>query len=221
MGWRAIRIGLDRPAMLRQQLRALIRAAQGRTLHVKFPMVAEVAELERARALVDMELAQAAREGRELPESVKIGVMLEVPALLWQLPALCERIDFLSVGTNDLLQFLFACDRGNPRLADRYDPLSAPMLALFREIIAYSRAAGTSLSMCGDLAGNPLEAMVLVALGFRTLSMAATAIGPVKTMIRTLDAGAVAAYLDEIGSRPDHSLRPKLEAYARDHDIAL
>ena len=166
MGWRAIRIGLDRPAMLRQQLRALIRAARGRTLHVKFPMVAEVAELERARALVDMELARAACEGRELPESVKIGVMLEVPSLLWQLPALCERIDFLSVGTNDLLQFLFACDRGNPRLADRYDPLSAPMLALFREIVACSRAAGTSLSMCGDMAGNPLEAMVLIALGF-------------------------------------------------------
>jgi len=221
MGWRAIRIGLDRPAMLRQQLRALIRAAGGRTLHVKFPMVAEVAELERARALVDIELARAAREGRELPDSVKIGVMLEVPALLWQLPALCERIDFLSVGTNDLLQFLFACDRGNPRLADRYDPLSAPLLALFREIISRSHAAATSLSMCGDMAGNPLDAMVLIALGFRTLSMAATAIGPVKTMIRSLDVGAAADYLDEIGCRPDHSLRPKLEAYARDHDIAL
>jgi phosphotransferase system, enzyme I, PtsP len=221
MGWRALRIGLDRPAMLRRQLRALIRAAGGRTLFIKFPMVAEVAELERARALVDMELARARCEGRALPKSVKIGVMLEVPALLWQLPALCARIDFLSVGTNDLLQFLFACDRGNPRLADRYDPLSAPMLALFREIIARTREAGVSLSMCGDMAGNPIEAMVLIALGFRALSMAATAIGPVKTMIRSLDAGAVAGYLDEIGSRPDHSLRPKLEAYARDHDIAL
>jgi phosphotransferase system enzyme I (PtsP) len=168
-----------------------------------------------------MELAQAARERRKLPEAVKIGVMLEVPALLWQLPALCERIDFLSVGTNDLLQFLFACDRGNPRLADRYDPLSAPMLALFREIVARSRAAGTALSMCGDMAGSPLEAMVLIALGFRTLSMAATAIGPVKTMIRTLDARAVADYLNEVGRRPDHSLRPKLEAYARDHEIVL
>jgi phosphotransferase system enzyme I (PtsP) len=221
MGWRAIRIGLDRPAMLRQQLRALIRAARARTLFVKFPMIAEIAELERARALVDMELARAAREGRILPESVKIGVMLEVPGLLWQLPALCERIDFLSIGTNDLLQFLFACDRGNPQLADRYDPLSAPMLALFREIIARTRGAGVSLSMCGDMAGNPIEAMTLIALGFRTLSMAATAIGPVKMMIRSLDAGAVADYLDEIGSRPDHSLRPKLEAYARDHAIAL
>ena len=221
MGWRAIRIGLDRPAMLRQQLRALIRAARARTLFVKFPMVAEVAELERARALVDMELALAAKEGGVLPESIKIGVMLEVPSLLWQLPMLCERIDFLSIGTNDLLQFLFACDRGNPRLAERYDPLSAPMLALFREVIARTRTAGVSLSMCGDMAGNPIEAMALIALGFRTLSMAASSIGPVKTMIRSLDAGAVADYLDEIGSRPDHSLRPKLEAYARDHDIAL
>jgi phosphotransferase system enzyme I (PtsP) len=221
MGWRAIRIGLDRPAMLRQQLRALIRAAAGRTLFVKFPMVAEVAELERARAFLDMELARAECEGRVLPEAVKIGVMLEVPALLWQLPALCVRIDFLSVGTNDLLQFLFACDRGNPRLAERYDPLSAPMLALLREIFDQTRRAGVALSMCGDMAGNPIEAMALIALGFRTLSMAATAIGPVKTMIRSLDAGAVADYLDEIGGRPDHSLRPKLEAYARDHDIAL
>ena len=221
MGWRAIRIGLDRPAMLRQQLRALIRAARARTLFVKFPMIAEIAELERARALVDMELARATREGRILPKSVKIGVMLEVPGLLWQLPSLCERIDFLSIGTNDLLQFLFACDRGNPQLADRYDPLSAPMLALFREVIARTRAAGVSLSMCGDMAGNPIEAMALIALGFRTLSMAATAIGPVKMMIRSLDAGAVADYLGEIGSRPDHSLRPKLEAYARDHAIAL
>jgi phosphotransferase system, enzyme I, PtsP len=221
MGWRALRIGLDRPAMLRQQLRALIRAAEGRTLFVKFPMVAEVAELERARALISIELARAAGGRRLVPKSVKVGVMLEVPALLWQLPALCQRIDFLSVGTNDLLQFVFACDRGNPRLADRYDPLSAPMLSLFREIIARTREAGVSLSMCGDMAGNPIEAMVLIALGFRTLSMAATAIGPVKTMIRSLDASAVAGYLDEIGSRPDHSLRPKLEAYARDHDIVV
>ena len=221
MGWRAIRIGLDRPAMLRLQLRALIRAAEARTLFVKFPMVAEVAELEQARALVNAELGRATDERRALPESIKIGVMLEVPALLWQLPALCERIDFLSIGTNDLLQFLFACDRGNPRLAERYDPLSAPMLRLFRDVIESTQTAGVPLSMCGDMAGNPLEAMALIALGFRTLSMAATSIGPVKTMIRSLNAKAVADYLDEIGGRPDHSLRPKLEAYARDHDIAL
>jgi phosphotransferase system, enzyme I, PtsP len=221
MGWRAIRIGLDRPAMLREQLRALVRAAEGRDLLVKFPMIAEIPELERARTLLDMELAYAAGEGRAPPASVKIGVMLEVPALLWQLPALCRRIDFLSIGTNDLLQFLFACDRGNPRLADRYDPLSPPMLAMLREVVGQTCASAVPLSMCGEMAGNPIEAMVLIALGFRTLSMAGTAIGPVKMMIRSLDAAAVADYIGEIGARPDHSLRPKLEAYARDHAIVL
>ena len=221
MGWRAIRIGLDRPAMLRQQLRALIRAAEARPLFVKFPMIAEIAELERARVILDMELARAADEGRALPGVIKTGVMLEVPALVWQLPALCERVDFLSIGTNDLVQFLFACDRGNPRLADRYDPLSMPMLALLREVIARTRDARVPLSMCGEMAGNPIEAMALIALGFRTLSMAAPAIGPVKTMIRSLDAAAAAAYLDEIAGRPDHSLRPRLDSYARDHNIAL
>src|SRR5437870_9345444 len=147
--------------------------------------------------------------------------MLEVPALLWQLPALCERVDFLSIGTNDLVQFLFACDRGNPRLSDRYDVLSEPMLALFREVIAQARAAAVPLSMCGEMAGNPIEAMVLIALGFRTLSLAPTAVGPVKTMIRSLDAGALGLYLDEIGDRPEHSLRRWLEAYARDHAIIV
>jgi phosphotransferase system enzyme I (PtsP) len=221
MGWRAIRIGLDRPAMLRQQLRALIRAAAGRDLLVKFPMIAEVAELEEARRLLDRELARAAGEGRQPPRSVKVGVMLEVPSLLWQLPALLRRIDFLSVGTNDLAQFLFACDRGNPRVADRYDLLSAPMLALFRHVVDRCREAGTPLSMCGEMAGDPLEAMVLIGLGFRTFSMAATAIGPVKTMIRSLDAAALADYLDELSDRPDHSLRRWVEAYARDRAVAL
>ncbi len=221
MGWRAIRIGLDRPAMLRQQLRALVRASAGQELRVKFPMIAEVSELDRARALLETELAHAAAERRTPPRAVKVGVMLEVPSLLWQLPALFERIDFLSVGTNDLAQFLYACDRGNPRLADRYDLLSAPMLALFRHLVEACGAAGMPLSICGEMAGNPIEAMVLIALGFRTLSVATTAIGPVKEMVRSLDSGAVARYLDEIADRPDHTLRPRLEAFARDHRVAV
>jgi phosphotransferase system enzyme I (PtsP) len=221
MGWRAIRIGLDRPAMLRQQLRALLRAAGGRDLYVKFPMIAEIAELEEARALLDKEIARQEAEGREAPRSISIGVMLEVPSLLWQLPALLERVDFLSIGTNDLAQFLYACDRGNPRLADRYDLLSAPMLALFRQVIAACRAANKPLSMCGEMAGSPIEAMVLIALGFRTLSLTATAVGPVKAMTQSLDAGLFGSYLDEIGHRPDHSLRRWIEAYARDHAVAV
>jgi phosphotransferase system, enzyme I, PtsP len=221
MGWRAIRIGLDRPAMLRQQLRALIRAAEGRTLFVTFPMIAELSELERARALLELELERARSEARSLPQSLQIGVVLEVPSLLFQLEALLARIDFLSLGTNDLAQFLYAWDRGNPRLADRYELLSAPMLALLREVLARARAAGVPVSVCGEMAGNPLEAMALIALGFRTLSMAPSAIGPVKAMIRSIDVAALESYLDAIGRRPDHTLRSKLEAYARDHDIAL
>jgi len=221
MGWRAIRIGLDRPAMLRQQLRALLRAAAGRDLWVKFPMIAEVAELERARALLERERQRAIAEDYEEPRSIKIGVMLEVPSLLWQLPALLKRVDFLSIGTNDLAQFLFACDRGNPRLADRYDLLSAPMVALFRDVIAKCAEAGVPLSMCGEMAGNPIEAMMLIGLGFRTLSLTAAALGPVKTMIRSLDSGEVARYLDDIGDRPDHSLRRRLAAFARDHAVAV
>jgi phosphotransferase system, enzyme I, PtsP len=221
MGWRAVRVGLDRPAMLRHQLRALVRAASGRHLLVKFPMIAELAELDRARAILDLELADAAQGGKPPPVSVKIGVMIEVPALLWQLSALCGRVDFLSIGTNDLTQFIFACDRRNPRLTDRFDPLSAPMFAVFRAVIAATTTAGVPLSMCGEMAGNPIEAMALIALGFRTLSMAGTAIGPVKAMIRSLDVARTAAYVAEIGSRSDHSLRSKLEAYARDHTVTL
>src|SRR5262249_17974274 len=148
---RAIRIGLDRPAMLRQQLRALLRAAGGRDLWLKFPMIAEIAEFEAARRLFDKEMARAASEARVPPRSVRLGVMLEVPSLLWQLPPLLERVDFLSIGTNDLAQFLFACDRGNPRLAERYDVLSAPMIALLREVIARCNEAGKPLSMCGEM----------------------------------------------------------------------
>src|SRR2546423_6017309 len=148
MGWRAIRIGLDLPAMLRQQLRALIRAAAGLDLYVKFPMIAEVAELEEARRLLDKELARGAQQGREPPRAIKVGVMLEVPSLLWQLPALLKRVDFLSIGTNDLAQFLVACDRGKPRVANRYGLLSAPMLTLFRHGVAECRRANTPLRMC-------------------------------------------------------------------------
>jgi phosphotransferase system enzyme I (PtsP) len=221
LGWRAIRIGLDRPGMLRQQLRALLRAAGGNELHIKFPMIAEVAEFDAARRVLDLEISRASAEGRGLPRAIKLGVMLEVPSLLWQLPQLLKRVDFVSVGTNDLAQFLFACDRGNPRLAGRYDLVSAPLIALFRELVERCTEAGIPLSMCGEMASQPVDAMMLIALGFRALSMTASAIGPVKTMIRSLDAAAIAAYVEEIGDRPDHSLRRWLTAYARDHGIAI
>ncbi len=225
MGWRAIRIALDRPAILRQQLRALIAASAGRELQVMFPMVAEIAEFVAARRLLGMELARAAERGREQPTRVEVGVMLEVPALVFQLPQLAEMADFISVGSNDLLQFLFASDRGNPRLSQRYDSLAPPVVSLLRSVADACNAArggaGTRLSLCGEMAGNPVEAMALIGLGFRRLSMAAPSVGPVKETVRSLHLPKLADYLSSLSSAADHSLRQKLVAFARDHNVAL
>jgi phosphotransferase system enzyme I (PtsP) len=225
MGWRAIRIGLDHPALLRRQLRALASAASRQDLWVMFPMIAEVAEFETARGLLEMELKRLAARGHPPPATVRVGAMIEVPALVFQIRELVERADFVSVGSNDLVQFLFASDRGNPRLSQRYDTMAPPMLNLLRlltEVCALARGgAGIPLTLCGEMAGDPLEAMALIGLGFRSLSMAAPSVGPVKAMIRSLDAGALRTYLDEICRGTDHSLRSKLLTFARDHAVAL
>ncbi len=221
MGWRAIRVGLDRPSMLRQQLRALIHATRGAALSVMFPMVAEVAEFEAAKAILERELERERQRGGVLPETLRIGVMLEVPGLMWQLKPLLARIDFLSVGSNDLYQFLFAADRGNPRVADRYDMLSPGPLSLLKELVRACDETGVPLSLCGDMAGNPVEAMALIGLGFRTISMSPARLGAVRAMVRTLDAAALGAYLDTLLDSGDHSLRRRLAAYAQDHGIAI
>ncbi|HYE00488.1 MAG TPA: phosphoenolpyruvate--protein phosphotransferase [Alphaproteobacteria bacterium] len=222
LGWRAIRIGLDRPSMLRQQLRALLRAAAGGELRVMFPMVAEVAEFDRAKALLGMELERLWREGYPAPQRVMLGTMLEVPSLLLQLPQLLPRLDFISVGSNDLMQYLFATDRNNPMMAGRYDHLSPSMLFALRHVVAAAAAAGKPVSVCGEMAGRPVEAMALLGLGLRSLSMPPQAIGPVKAMVRSLDLGNLTDYLDRLlrdGSQ--HSLRGALLAYAQDHGVDL
>ncbi|SMF33716.1 phosphotransferase system, enzyme I, PtsP [Tistlia consotensis] len=221
MGWRAIRIGLDRPALLSQQLRALVRAAAGRHLRVMFPMVSEVSEFVRARALLDREVERQVAAGGEPPARLQAGVMLEVPALVWQLPALFKRVDFISVGSNDLFQFLFATDRGNPRLARRYDVLSPPSLAFLRSVAGQAGAAGVPLSLCGEMAGHPLEAMALVGCGFRILSMPAAEIGPVRTTIRSLELAPLERLLDRLMEQPARSVREQLRAYARDRGVAI
>jgi phosphotransferase system, enzyme I, PtsP len=221
MGWRAIRIALDRPMMLRQQVRALLLASAGRPLDVMFPMIADVAEFAAARALVDRELDRLAARGLARPAAVRVGTMLEVPSLVWQLPALLERADFVSVGSNDLMQFLFACDRGSTRLAGRYDVLSPAALCFLAGIADAAAARGVPLTLCGEMAGRPLEALALLALGFRRLSMAPNSVGPVKDMLRSADIGAVAAYLRSLLHLPDRSLRGRLVAFARDRGIAL
>ncbi len=221
MGWRAIRMTLDRPFMLRQQLRALLRAAAGRPLDVMFPMVAEVSEYRAAREILELELERARARGETLPQSVAAGCMLEVPSLLFQLPQLTACVDFLAVGSNDLLQFLYASDRGNIAVSDRYDILSVASLRMLRSVVASCGSAGVPVSVCGEMAGQPLEAMALVGLGFRSLSMAWSSIGPTRMMVRSLEVGQLSDFLDGLLDGPSRSLRAKLRAYARDHGIAL
>lgn len=221
MGWRALRLTIDRPALFRTQLRALLTAAAGRELRLMFPMVAEVAEFLAAKRLLAREQERLLAEGQALPERVIVGTMLEVPALLWQMPQLLRVTDFISVGSNDLLQFLFASDRGSPHLSGRYDVLSPPALTLFGNLSETCNSAGMPLTVCGEIAGQPLEAMALVALGFRRLSMNPRAVGAVRAMIRSLDCGALQDYLGGLIDSPAHSVRESLRFYAHDHKICL
>ena len=223
LGWRAIRIGLDRPGLLRMQLRALLKAADGRPLKIMLPMIATVDEFRRARAIVEREKAHLARHGHPLPESCQVGAMVEVPSLLFQIDEIAAEADFLSVGSNDLMQFLFAVDRDNRRVSDRFDPLSAPALRALKRIAVAAVAAGCPTTVCGEIGGRPLEAMALIGLGFRHFSMSPAAIGPVKAMILGLDASAVAAVLDTELGRPgsEPSLRPALAAFAEANGVAV
>ncbi|GAC1341556.1 MAG: phosphoenolpyruvate--protein phosphotransferase [Acetobacteraceae bacterium] len=214
MGWRSLRIGLDRPAMLRRQLRALLLAAGGRRLSVMFPMVSTVAEF---RAAKDLLMAEADRV-RPRPCRIEIGSMIEVPALLWQLPALLKDADFVSIGSNDLMQFLFAADRGTPALAGRYDVLSPPVLDIFETVARQAQAAGVDVSICGEHASRPLEAMVFAALGITTLSMPASSLLRLKSVLRGIDLGglrSVLASLRRHGSG-QASLREPIQSWARE-----
>ena len=221
MGWRAIRVGLDRPAMLRRQLRAMVAAAGERPLQIMFPMVAEVEEFRAARRLLDMELTRAAARGAAVPARLSVGVMLEVPALIWQLDALLAAVDFVSIGTNDLMQFLFAADRGNPRLGGRYDCLSPAALRALRFVVAACDKEKVEVSVCGEMAGRPIEALALLAIGVRTLSMSPGSLGPVKSMLRSVDLHHFAAFLTRLLHGSERSLRDKIALYARDHAVRL
>lgn len=221
MGWRATRIGIDRPSILRRQCRALIAAAAGRRLDIMFPFIAAVSEFDEAKALFDLEMERARSRGQTLPAQVRLGAMVEIPSILWQIEELAKRVDFLSVGSNDLIQFLFASDRGNQRLADRYDVLSPVALQVFRNLAKQCEAAGTELSFCGELARKPLEAMALIGLGIRSLSLSASGLGPVKAMVRSVDSRELAAYMDHLCTLPDRSVRERLAHYARDHGVEI
>ena len=221
LGWRAVRMGLDRPALLRMQLRALIAAVAGRPLRVMFPLVASVDEFRAARALVDREVAWARRRGRPAPSRLEVGTMIEAPSLLWHLDALLPMTDFVSVGTNDLLQYLFAADRGNSRVSDRYDPLSPPALRALKTIQSACVETGTPVSVCGEIAGRPLEAFALVGLGFERLSMPPAGIGAVKQMVLSCDREAARRGIEALLKNPGGSVRGEIEALARKHYVAV
>ncbi|THD81112.1 MAG: phosphoenolpyruvate--protein phosphotransferase [Phenylobacterium sp.] len=221
LGWRAIRMGLDRPALLRMQLRALIAAARGRPLRIMFPLVANVDEFRAARALVDHEVAWAVRRGRAAPERLDVGAMIEAPSLIWHLDALLPMTDFVSVGTNDLMQYLFAADRGNPRVSDRYDPLSPPALRALEQIQRACAETGTPVSVCGEMAGRPLEAFTLVALGFEALSMPPAGVGPVKRMVLSCDREAARRGVSALLKSSAGSVRNEIETLARKIYLAV
>lgn len=223
LGWRAIRLTLDRPALLRAQVRALLRASGGRELKLMLPMVTELGEIAQARELIDREVRHLARFAHLLPTSLKIGAMLEVPSLLWQLDELMKRVDFVSVGSNDLFQFVMAADRGNSRLSSRFDPLSVPFLRVLRQIARAGERSGTPVTLCGELAGKPISAMALIGVGFRAISMSASSIGPVKAMLRELPLEPLREELDAALDGDDALLpiRAKLVAFAEAHGVPL
>ncbi len=221
LGWRAVRIALDRPALLRTQIRALLRACAGRDLRVMIPFVTDVAELREARTYMNKEIAHARRHGYELPRQVHMGAMIEVPALLWQLDDLLPELDFISVGSNDLFQFLFAADRGNANVASRFDPLSLAGLRVLREIATSAERHNVPLTLCGELAGRPIEAMALIGLGYRSISMSAASIGPVKAMVLELDAEKLESYVIEWLETSNQSIRARLRDFAEANNIPL
>ena len=221
LGRRAIRLGLDRPGLLRLQLRALLAAAAGRELRVMFPMIATVDEFRAARELVDVECAWAERRGRALPALLRVGAMIECPSLLWHLDALLPLTDFVSIGTNDLFQYLFAADRTNPLVSDRYDPLSPPALRALAEIQKRCADTGTPVSVCGEMAGRPLEAFALLTLGYTRLSAPAGGVGPVKRMILSADLTAARRGMANLLGSSAGSIRGEIESLARKLNVTI
>ena len=221
MGWRALRLSLERSTLMKAQARALIEAAAGRVLRVMFPMISEPWEYEEARALIEEQIAWARKSKRKLPSRVEFGAMLEVPSLAEMLDQLLPRVDFLSIGTNDLTQFLFAADRADPRLAERYDWLSPAILRFLKRVLDTARAADVPVRLCGEMGGRPLEAMALIGIGAENFSITPAAVGPIKAMVRSPDASAVRHRLDQLLTRPPRNLRKALTDWARKHSVAV
>ncbi|MBZ9851262.1 phosphoenolpyruvate--protein phosphotransferase [Mesorhizobium sp. CA14] len=223
LGWRAIRLTLDRPGLLRTQIRALLKACGGRELKLMLPMVTELSEIAQAREIIDREVRHLSRFAHHLPTSLKLGAMLEVPSLLFQLDELMKAVDFVSVGSNDLFQFVMAVDRGNTQLADRFDNLSTPFLRVLKTIADAGVRNNTPVTLCGELAGKPISAMALIGLGFRSISMSPASIGPVKAMLTELPLQELKDFFRDNLMAPSQGtpMRALLQAFADDRSIPL
>ncbi len=221
IGWRSIRITLDRRAILRQQIRALLRAAVDKTLYIMFPMISTLQEFLAAKETVMLEYEREKARNNPTAKKINIGIMVEVPSIVFQLDDILQEVDFISIGTNDLYQFTFACDRGNPRLSDRYDVLSAPFLRLLKNIIDKANQYKVYFSVGGEMASNPLEAMVLIGMGYRNFSVSGAAYANIKKMIRSLRKDDIEDYMKLLFKSNKKSLRPQLLSYAYDHGIAI
>jgi phosphotransferase system enzyme I (PtsP) len=213
MGWRALRVGLDKPGVLRMQIQALLRATNGRPLSVMFPLVAEASEFVRARDTLLREVERERRLGHVLPERIEVGAMLETPSLAYAPDSFFQLADFISVGGNDLKQFFFAADRENELVRRRYDVLSVSYMTFLQMIVVRCAAHGTDLSFCGEDAGRPIDALALAAIGFRSLSMRPASIGPVKSLLRRADLRDVRALMQDAQAAGAESFRPALVEY--------
>ncbi|MFN4113228.1 MAG: phosphoenolpyruvate--protein phosphotransferase [Sphingomonadaceae bacterium] len=219
MGWRALRLALEREGLLKAQARALLEAAAGRTLHVMFPMVSEPWEFDAAKAVFDEQLRFQRQHRKVLPEAIRFGAMLEVPALAEVLDLLMPKLSFLSVGTNDLTQFLFAADRANPQLAERYDWLSPAILRFLRRISQTVLGQGVDLAVCGEMGGRRLEALALMGIGYRRLSITPAAVGPIKELVRKVDLAEITQAMNGWLAAPPPDLRAALSHWASERGI--
>ncbi len=219
MGWRALRVALERDGLMKVQARALLEAAAGRTLHVMFPMVAEPWEFDAAKALFDSQLAWLRGQKKLVPQAIRFGTMLEVPALAEMLDVLLPRLQFLSIGTNDLTQFLFAADRAHPKLAERYDWLSPAILRFLKRVVDPCLAAGVDVTVCGEMGGRPAEALALLGLGVRRLSITPAAVGPLKELICKIDLAQITTAMRGWLAHPPADLRASLVAWAAERGI--
>ena len=221
MGWRALRLALDRDTLMKAQARALLEAGAGRELDIMFPMVSEPWEFDAAKALVEGQRAWLANRRKRLPTKVRYGAMLEVPALAEVLDILLPKLDFMSIGTNDLTQFLFAADRSNPALAERYDWLSPAILRFLKRVVLAAEAHKVPLAVCGEMGGRTLEALALIGIGLTRLSITPVAVGPIKAMIRSLDRGAALGLLDGLLAAPPPDMRAALTAWAEAQGVQI